>query len=213
MTTHEKLLRATQEGLVADGIAGLSARTVASRAGVNQALVFYHFGTVSELVEAAARDLADNSVSHYRDRFGTVDSLGGLLALGEEVHAHERTAGNVALMAQLMAGAQSDEVLARAARYAMDLWREEVEAVVRRVLEPSPLADVVDPAGLARAISAAFIGLELYEGVDPDGARSALAALEQLGLLIEVVDDLGPVARRAVRARLRRGGKGQSTAG
>ena len=71
-------------------------------------------------------------------------------------------------MAQLMAGAQRDEVLARAARYAMDLWRQEVETVVRRVLEPSPLADVVDPAGLARAISAAFIGLELYEGVDPD---------------------------------------------
>ena len=116
-------------------------------------------------------------------------------------------------MAQLMAGAQRDEVLARAARHAMDLWRQQVEAVVRRVLEPTPLAEVVDPDGLARAISAAFIGLELYEGVDPDGARSALAALEQLGMLIEVVDDLGPVARRAVRARLRRGGKGQSTAG
>ena len=131
-------------------------------------------------------------------------SLGELLALGEEVHAQERTTGNVALMAQLMAGAQRDEVLARAARYAMNLWREEVEAVVRRVLEPSPFADAVDPAGLARAISAAFIGLELYEGVDADGARAALAALQQLGVLVEVVDDLGPVARRAVRARLRR---------
>ena len=63
MTTREKLLRATQEGLVADGIAGLSARTVATRAGVNQALVFYHFGTMSELVEAAAGALADESLT------------------------------------------------------------------------------------------------------------------------------------------------------
>ncbi len=213
MTTRDKLLRATQEALVEDGIAHLSARTVATRAGVNQALVFYHFGTVSELVEAAARALSDESLAHYRERFAAVDSLGQLLTLGEEVHAHERTTGNVALMAQLMAGARRDEVLARAARYAMDLWRQEVETVVRRVLEPSPLADVVDPAGLARAISAAFIGLELYEGVDPQGAGAALAALEQLGVLVEAVDDLGPVARRAVRARLRRGGKGRSTAG
>ena len=212
MTTRDKLLRATQEALVEDGIAHLSARTVATRAGVNQALVFYHFGTVSELVEAAARALADESVAHYRERFATVDSLGGLLALGEEVHAHERTTGNVAVMAQLMAGAQRDEVLARAARYAMDLWREEVEGVVRRVLEPSALADVVDPAGLARAMSAAFIGLELYEGVDPDGATAALSALERLGVLMEVLDDLGPVARRAMRARLRRGGKARSAA-
>jgi AcrR family transcriptional regulator len=213
VTTREKLLRATQDALVQEGIAHLSARTVATRAGVNQALVFYHFGTVSELVEAAARALSEESMAHYREQFDAVDSLSGLLALGEEVHAHERTAGNVAVMAQLMSGAQRDEVLARAARYAMDLWREEVEAVVRRVLEPSPLADVIEPAGLARALSAAFIGLELYEGVDADGAAGALAALGRLGVLVEAVDDLGPVARRAVRARLRRGAKGRSAAG
>ena len=212
MTTRDKLLRATQETLVDDGIAHLSARTVATRAGVNQALVFYHFGSVSELVEAAARTLSDESVGYYRDRFAEVDTLTGLLALGQEIHQRERTTGNVTVMAQLMAGAQRDEVLARAARYAMDLWRQEVETVVRRVLEPSPLADVVEPVGLARAISAAFVGLELYEGIDTEGAGSALATLEQLGVLVEVLDDLGPVARRAVRARLRRGGKERSAA-
>jgi len=209
VSTRDKLLRATQEALVEDGIAHLSARTVAARAGVNQALVFYHFGTVSELVGAAARSLSDQSVAHYRERFAAVQSLGGLLALGEEVHAHEQDTGNVAVMAQLMAGAQRDEVLAGAARHAMDVWRQEVETVVRRVLEPSPLGAVVDAAGLARAVSAAFIGLELYEGVDAPGAASALAALAQLGVLVEVLDDLGPVARRAVGARLRRTGKGR----
>ena len=211
-TTRGKLVTATQEAVASVGIAHLSARTVAARAGVNQALVFYHFGTVSEMVEAATRALADETMDYYRERFASVDSLTALLGLGEEVHARERGTGNVAVMAQLMAGAQQDEALARAARYAMDLWREEVELVVRRVLEPSALVDVVEPAGLARAISAAFIGLELYEGVDPEGATAALAALERLGVLVEAVDDLGPVARRAVRARLRRGGKGRSTA-
>jgi hypothetical protein len=52
----------------------------------------------------------------------------------------------------------------------------------------------------------------LYEGVDADGAGSAMATLEQLGVLVEVLDDLGPVARRAVRARLRRGGRGRPAA-
>jgi AcrR family transcriptional regulator len=210
MTTRDKLIRATQATLLEDGITGLSARTVAARAEVNQALVFYHFGTVSELVEAAARTMSDDSVGHYREQFADVTSLTELLALGRVVHDRERTAGNVAVMAQLMAGAQRDEVLARAARYALDLWRVEVEAVVRRVLAPSPLADAVDASGLARAISAAFVGLELYEEVDRQGAAVAITALEQLGVLLEVVDDLGPVARRAVRARLRRGGKGSS---
>jgi AcrR family transcriptional regulator len=213
VTTRDKLMRATQEALVEDGIAHLSARTVAARAGVNQALVFYHFGTVSELVEAAARAMSDASIGHYRERFAAVDSLTGLLALGREVHERERSAGNVAVMAQLMAGAQRDEVLARTARYALDLWRTEVEAVVRRVLAPSPVAEVVDAAGLARAISAAFVGLELYEAADAEGAAAALASLERLGVLVEAVDDLGPVVRRAVRARLRRSARGRSAAG
>jgi AcrR family transcriptional regulator len=204
VSTRDKLLLATQEALVEDGIAHLSARSVATRAGVNQALVFYHFGTVNELVAAAARARTEASLDHYREEFAAVDSLTGLLALGERLHAREREAGNVALMAQLMAGAQRDEVLAGAARHAMDVWRAEVESVVRRVLAPSPVVDVVDADGLARAISAAFIGLELYAGVDPDGAAAAVAALERLGVLLEVVEDLGPVARRAVRARLRR---------
>jgi ribosomal protein S11 len=46
--------------------------------------------------------------------------------------------------------------------------------------------------------------------VDADGAHAALAALERLGVLVEAVDDLGPVARRAVRARLRRTGRGRA---
>lgn len=202
--TRAKLLAATQAVLAEEGIARLSARTVATRAGVNQALVFYHFGTVDELAAAAVRDLCDRSMAEHRERFAEVTSLRGLLALGEEVHARERESGNVAVMAQLMAGAQGDDVLAGAARYAVDAWRTEVEAVVRRVLGPSPVGDLVDPDGLARAISAAFLGLELYDGVDPAGAASALAALERFGVLLEAVDDLGPVARRAVRARLRR---------
>src|SRR5262249_893285 len=74
-STWDKLVRATQEALVEDGIAHLSARSVAARAGVNQALVFYHFGTVSELVEAAARSMSEESIGHYRERFAGVDSL------------------------------------------------------------------------------------------------------------------------------------------
>ncbi|MFC7740218.1 hypothetical protein ACFQXA_03470 [Nocardiopsis composta] len=39
--------------------------------------------------------------------------------------------------------------------------------------------------------------------MDHEGAERALEALERLGDLVAVLDDLGPVARRAVRARLR----------
>jgi AcrR family transcriptional regulator len=201
--TKSKLLDAAVESLREDGIAGLSARAIAGRAGVNQALIFYHFGTVGELVDAACRLAVDQSADFYREKLAEVTSLTELLAVGRELHERERAAGNVAMMAQLMSGAQRDETLAGAARYAMARWNDEIEAVVRRVLRDNPLAEVADPAGVARAISAGFIGLELYEGVDAEGAELALGSLESLGLLVDVLDDLGPVARRALRAKVR----------
>jgi hypothetical protein len=108
------------------------------------------------------------------------------------------------MMAQLMSGAMNDPVFAGAARYALDLWATEIGSVVARILRDSPLAEIADSAGLARAVSAAFIGLELYEGVDADGAAAAIDALERLTVLAEVVNDLGPVARRALRSKVTR---------
>lgn len=201
--TKAKLLDAAARTVSTDGLAAASARAIAARADVNQALVFYHFGTVGELVEAASRQRVADSVEHYRERFGAISTLSELLAVGRELHERERAAGNVALMAQLMSGGQHDPVLARAARHATDSWTAEVRAVLTRVLAGSPLADVLDLAGLARAITAGFIGLELLEGVDQAAASAALDALEGLGVLVEVVNDLGAVGRRALRAKLR----------
>jgi hypothetical protein len=105
----------------------------------------------------------------------------------------------------LLAGAQTDERLASPVQAALRLWTDEIESVLHRLLDGSPLVDLADPAGLARAVSAAFIGLELYEGVDPSGATAALDALERLAVLVDVVEDLGPLARRALRSRTRKG--------
>ncbi|MGI8880893.1 MAG: TetR family transcriptional regulator [Jatrophihabitans sp.] len=202
--TRAKLLTAAADTLRDLGVAGLSARTIAANAEVNQALIFYHFGTVSDLVDAACRAAADERVDFYRAQFASVTTFSELLSLGRGLHERERAAGNVAMMAQLMAGAQQDERLAAAARYTMSIWIAEIETVIARVLTDSPLAEVADTAGLAAAVSAAFIGLELYDGVDRAGATAALDALERMGVLVEVVDELGPVARRAMRAKVRR---------
>ena len=204
MTTRDKLLDAAASALAEDGVAGVSARTVAARAEVNQALVFYHFGSVAGLLDAAVRRSVDLAIASYRDRFADVTTLAELLSLGRDLHEAEKRAGNVLQMAQVMAGALRDETLAGAGRYAMDRWCGEVEVVLSRVLPATPLAGLVEPAALARAVAAAFIGLELYDGVDPEAAASALASLDALGALVSAFDTLPPLAVRAVRNRARR---------
>jgi AcrR family transcriptional regulator len=202
--TRRKLIDGTIATLRDHGIAGTSARAIAAAAGVNQALVFYHFGTVDTLIETAGRESTEERIALYRPQFEQVTTLRGLLALGRELNVREREAGNVAVLAQILAGAQQDTKLAAAAKHSLTLWIDEIQTVLVRLLKGSPLAEVTEPASLARGVAASFVGIELYEGVDPAGAAAALAALEMLGLMVEVVDDLGPVARRALRAKLRR---------
>jgi len=202
--TKQKLIDGALTAIRTHGIAGTSARTIAAAAGVNQALVFYHFGSVDDLIATACRVATEERVASYRPRLATVGSLRELLDLGRTLHVEERAAGNVRVLAQTLAGAQMDEKLVEPTAAAMALWTDEIETVLRRVLVDSPLTELADPAGLARAVSAAFVGLELYEGVDPAGAESALDALEQLSVLVEVVDSLGPIARRALRSRARK---------
>ncbi|MFJ9819405.1 TetR/AcrR family transcriptional regulator [Streptomyces sp. NPDC101151] len=206
--TKTKLLEGALRTLTEQGIAKTSARTVASTAGVNQALVFYHFGSVDELLAAACRYGAEKSVAQHRPRLASVASLSELLAVGRDIHEQERGGGHVALLGQLLAGAQTHAALGPATAAGLDLWIAEIEQVLRRVLASTPLAEFADPAGLARAVAASFVGVELYEGVDEAGAHAALDALEQLGALVAALDALGPVAQRAVRHHLRRTSRG-----
>ncbi len=200
--TKARLLDGAMRAVREHGIAGVSARTIAAAADVNQALVFYHYGSVDDLLAAACHAGAAERVATWAGPLGEVTTLRQLLAVGRELHAAERELGNVSVLAQLLAGAQVDNRLAEPVAAALGLWTAEIEAVLTRTIAGSPLAEVADIPGLARAVSAAFIGLELYEGVDAAGADRALAALDQLAVLLEVVDELGPIARRALRSTL-----------
>ncbi|MEU5901258.1 MULTISPECIES: TetR/AcrR family transcriptional regulator [Streptomyces] len=204
LETRTKLLEGALRTLTEQGIAKTSARNIAATAGVNQALVFYHFGSVDELLAAACRHGTEQRVSRYRERLSGIDSLSGLLAFGREMHEEEREAGHVAVLGQLLAGSQTQPTLAAATAAGLALWIEEIEKVLTRVLSASPLGEFVDAVGLARAVGASFVGMELYEGVDAAGAERALDSLESLSLLVSAVEDLGPLAQRAVRHRLRR---------
>ncbi|GAA2615325.1 TetR family transcriptional regulator [Dactylosporangium fulvum] len=202
--TKQRLLEGALAAVNEHGITGVSARTIAAAAGVNQALVFYHYGSVDDLLAAACRTSTEARVAAYAAEFARVTSLRQLLDVGRRLQVRERALGNVSMLAQLLAAAQADKKLAASVGGCLQLWVDEIESVLRRLLAGSPFAEVADLGGLARAVSAAFVGIELYAGVDETGSEHALAALEQLAILVEVVDDLGPVSRRALNSRINR---------
>ena len=187
------------------GIAGVSARTVAARAGVNQASIYYHFGSLHGLLTTASLAATEARVAVHRPRFAAVTTVSELVDLARAIHAEERALGNVTVLAQMLAGAQTDEQLAAPTAQAVQLWVVEVEATLDRLLAGTAVAELVDTRVLARGVSAAFVGTELLDGVDGDGvALPTLDALEQLGGVVQVVLDLGPVASTALRRWLER---------
>ena len=181
------------------GVGSASARTIAAAAGVNQALIFYHFDSVSELIEAASNEAVEARVELYRAAFADVTSLADLLTIARQIHEQERRAGSMTVMAQIMAGAQTDPVLARAGRHAVAAWTDEVDRVLHRVLATSPLGSLIDSTGLSQLVSATFMGIELYHGADPDAADLAFGAVERLNTLLSALEELGPASRRALR--------------
>lgn len=210
-STRAKLLQGTLDTLRGHGLGGASARGIAATAGVNQALIFYHFGTLDDLLAAACTYGAEQQVAHYRDRFADVTSATELLALSRVIRAEQR--GDLIVLGHLLAAGQTQPGVAQAAAAGLELWAGAIEEVLVRILGATPLAGAVDIAGLARAVAAAFIGLELYGGVDRDGTERAFDALGQLAALLGLLDDLGPLTQRAVRSRVKRARRTPGSAG
>lgn len=206
--TRRALVDATLATIRDHGIAKVSARTVAAAGGVNQALVFYHFGSVDGLVVEACRISTAERVARYADDLDAVTTLAGLVDVGARVQAEEREAGNVAVLAQALAGAHASPALATAMGEALELWRAPIRRTLDRLLSDSPFGDVVDAEELTTLVSAVFIGLELMQAADGPERDTASTTLRSLRPVAAVVDGLGPVARRAVRSVLRSATRG-----
>ena len=201
LQTRRRLVDATMQTIREQGVAKLSARTVAATGGVNQALVFYHFGSVDGLVAQACRIATSERVDRYRDDLGAVTTFGGLLDVAGRVRADEREAGNVTVLAQVLAASHGNPDLATAAGEAIALWTDAVRPTLRRLLATSPVGELFDADVLTDLAASAFVGIELMEPT-----RAAVPVedpLAQLRPVAELLDGLGPIARRAVRSVLR----------
>lgn len=109
-------------------------RTIADTAGLSQGLIFYHFGSVNGLLEAAATEITQQRALIYRQRLSTVRSLSELAELARQLHEEEQQLGNVAVMAQLLTGAHTHPELAPVARANYDLLATEVRDTLQRLL-------------------------------------------------------------------------------
>jgi AcrR family transcriptional regulator len=174
------------------GFAGASAREIAGRAGCSQALVFYHFGSVNDLLLAALDEVSARRMDAYRSALERAGSVSELAESARLIFRQDLDAGHVRVLVEMITGAQSVPGLREQVAQRLRPWRDLTHEAVRRVLGRSAAARLMPPAEAAHALMAGFLGLELLASLERDRA-AALAVFDQAAHLARLLDMLAAV--------------------
>jgi AcrR family transcriptional regulator len=172
------------------GFAGASAREIAGRSGYSQALVFYHFGSVNDLLLAALDEVSARRMTAYRGLLERAGSMTALMESARAIFIEDLDAGYVRVLIEMITGAQAVPGLGESVAARLAPWRDLAEEAMRRALGRSAAARLLPPAEAARAIVAGFLGLELLASLDGDRA-AAIAVFDRFRSLTRMLDVLG----------------------
>jgi AcrR family transcriptional regulator len=191
-STRSKLVTAAIETLQSEGFAGASARAIAQRAGMNQGLIFYHFDSVTKLLLAALDSVSARRMEQYGTAIDGVGSPTELVDVAAAIFQEDLDAGYVAVLVEMIAGAQSTPGLGPEVAARLGPWFAFAERAVTSTLGP-PL-DAVLPAGdVAYGIVALYLGLEMLTHLDGDTAK-ALALFAHARNLAGLLGAVAPSA-------------------
>jgi len=176
-----RLVDAAIETLRTDGYSRASARSIAGRAGVNQGLVFYHFGSVNELLLAALDEVSARRLDRYTRAVDSVSTPTDLVDVAAEIFAEDLNRGYVTVLVEMIAGASSSPALAEQVAARLAPWRDFARDALAGAVPP-PLAGVVPIDDAAHAVVALYLGLEMLSHLEGDRSR-ATALFDHAGRL------------------------------
>ena len=170
--TKGRIVDAAFQTLKEEGFAGTSARAIARRGGFNQALIFYHFGTLNDLLLATLDKSSADRMSRYRDSIGKALNVDQKIQTATRLYREDLESGHITVISELVAGslARPDlgpEVVAR-----MEPWIEFAEGVITDLLSGSMFEGTVKPRTLAFAVVALYLGVDLLSHLDQDKSRA-----------------------------------------
>ena len=172
-----------------EGIVGASARAIARAGGFNQALIFYHFGSVNQVLLAAVERISDQRMARYQERLASVQSLEELVRVGAECHREDVEEGNIRVLSQMLAASSSSPELATKLQAFFDPWVELVEGAVARVVGGTAYEGAVPVHDVAMGVVALFMGIELLSQLY-DTQPSAAALFQTMAPLAGLLEGL-----------------------
>jgi AcrR family transcriptional regulator len=184
------LIDAAVETLKVDGFGGASARAIAGRAGCNQGLVFYYFGSVVNLLLAALDAVSADRLEHYGEAVSRVDSPAQLVDVAATIFEEDLDAGYVSVLVAMIAGASSTPGLGPEVAARIAPWMQFAQGAIEGTLGDSPIGSVVPSGDVAFVVVALYLGMEMLTHLDGDRAP-ALALFDHAKGLAALLAALG----------------------
>jgi AcrR family transcriptional regulator len=188
-STRRQIVEAALETLKSDGFAGATSRAIARRGGFNQALIFYHFGSVDALLLAALDRTSEERLTRYRCAVDEAETAEDLLAVAARVYAEDRDSGHMTVVSQMIAGSVARPELAPAIVARMEPWIQLCEDALAKADAELGVAQLVPLRELAYAVVTFYLGVNLLTHLDEDRTRTdaLFARLDALAPLVAAV--------------------------
>ena len=184
--TRGRILEAALETLKSKGFAGATSRAIARSGGFNQALIFYHFGSLEGLLLAALDRTAEERFASYRDAVASAQSVDELLEALARLYEEDRQRGHMTVVAQMVAGSAAHPALKPALVERMEPWIALCEEAIEKGFRWLGLPELVPRQELAYAFVTFYLGVNLMTQLDEDRARTdaVFARLAEVGPLL-----------------------------
>jgi AcrR family transcriptional regulator len=184
--TRQRIVDAALETLKKEGFAGATSRAIARGGDFNQALIFYHFGSLDGLLLAALDHTSEERFRRYRDAVDKAETTQELAQVAASIYEEDRDRGHMTVVSQMVAGSAAKPELARQVVARMDPWIELCEDALRKGLAQTPAAEALPLRDLAYAVVTFYLGLNLLTHLDEDRERTEalVARLQALAPLL-----------------------------
>lgn len=171
-TTKQVIVAAALETVKEEGFARASARSIARRGGFNQALIFYHFGSVQSLLLAALDATSSSRLERYETAIAEAAGAAGIVEVARRLHTEDLDSGHVTVLSEMIAGSVGNPELGREIVARMEPWLDLVERSIDLALAGSPFAGSLPSRDLAFAVVAFYLGIDLLAQLDGDRPRA-----------------------------------------
>jgi AcrR family transcriptional regulator len=165
---REQIVWAAFQTLQELGYSRASTRAIATAGGFNQALIHYHFGSLTALWLEVVDQSSAIRMERYSAAVAEATTLEEMVAVATTIYREDLEGGHITVMTELIAGSLSDPELAAGLVERMQPWIAFVEDVIGKLIGGGPFEAMIPKRDAASALVAFYMGANLLIRLEPD---------------------------------------------